>query len=121
MAPEAKNRDIPNYGPHTDAYAFGILAYELLVGRDPPATLTPDGNAHWYNDSKDAKFVFDYPLKVEGEPNNENTNFGEIGAELKKMIVGLTVHDVQDRWSTDKALKQLKTIMDLHEAHKSGL
>ena len=104
LPPEAESGD---YNHYTDAYSFGIMLYEMLVGSLPPTQASTFGNGDWYG-TEEAAPIFTYK-----STNDENE--AGIGAKLQELIVGLTKFNKDERWTTHRALVVLNEVVWMHE------
>ena len=110
LPPEAQDGD---YNHYTDAFAFGIVVYEILVGQLPPTRVSNDGNDDWFRPSK-SKFLFQYQHKAK----DHNGADAGIGAKLEELMWGLTKYNHEERWSTQKAWAKLNEIAMIHDLNK---
>ena len=107
LPPEAESAI---YGPYTDVFAFGMVIYEMLVGKLPPTQVSPNGNDEWYKSNP----IFQYQHLVRDEDGNDVG----IGPKLKGMLTGMMKYEYKERSSAKEALGELKYILDIHNSSK---
>ncbi|KAK8836560.1 hypothetical protein M9Y10_037493 [Tritrichomonas musculus] len=102
MAPELLNDDI-QYGIGVDIYAFSILAYEVITGKDP----YDHGDKHVFSISQDI---------ISGD--RPNLSLDDITDPMKDLLLRCWSEDVADRPSFDEIFKTLSSDFKLFINHK---
>ena len=103
LPPEAEET---NYGTHTDAFSFGLVVYEVLVGALPTPVEQRGNNNRWF----EGKPLF----KCQEDLKDDAGAHAGIGSKLKELVIGLTKYDHQEHWTTKLAFKKLKEIQEQH-------
>ena len=91
FAPEIQDN---NYGPAVDVYAFALIAYEIMVGKEPFSELKiKDANSIWF------KVATGYRPPIANEVNDK----------MKKLISDCWCHEADNRPSFEQIFSELST------------